>query len=296
MTVETRVALIAGLGDEFPVSTALLLLGLPRSTWYYQAKRTSYDEKHAELHRPLMTIARMHPEYGYRRATTELQETYRRSVNGKVVQRLQRLWELSLVRSTQVPRPSGVRRVIEEAGGRANLAASLESITPFEVVYTDFTELIYARGRAHLIPIVDHASKAVIGWALGNEKGTTLALTAWSAARRWLGRRGIASRGIIVHHDRDPIFTGYGWTGQLLLRDRARVSYALRGAKDNPEMESFNSRFKNENRSLFESARTFDDLMQVVGKRISYYNRERRHSVLCNQAPMVYLKGWRKKR
>lgn len=294
--MEARVALIAGLGDEFPVSTALSLLGLPRSTWYYQAKRTSYDEKHAGLHGPLMTIAHKHPEYGYRRATSELQDVYRRSVNRKVVQRLQRLWELSLVRSTQVPKPSGVRRVIEDAGGRANLVARLESISPFEVVYTDFTELIYARGRAQLIPIVDHTSKSVVGWALGHEKSTALALTAWRAATRWLRRRGIATRGIIVHHDRDPIFTSYGWTGQLLLRDHARLSFALRGAKDNPEMESFNSRFKNENRSLFESAQTFDELKHLVRKRIAYYTRERRHSALGNQAPMVALKGWRKKR
>ena len=44
---------------------------------------------------------------------------------------------------------------------------------------------------------------------------------------------------MIVHHDRDPVFTGYGWTGQLLLSDSIMLSYALGGAKDNPEMESF---------------------------------------------------------
>lgn len=296
MTREERVALVTGLEDDFPISTALSLLGLPRSTWYYQTKRKSYEEKHAALHRPLMTIARRHPAYGYRRATTELRDKHRRLVNGKVVQRLQRLWELSLVRSTQVPKPSGVRRVIEEAGDRANLVARLDSIDPFEVVYTDFTELVYGRGRAQLIPIVDHASKVAIGFALGEEKNTALALAAWGSATRWLRRHGIAVPGIIVHHDRDPVFTGYGWTGQLLLRDHVRLSFALRGAKDNPEMESFNSRFKNENRSLIESAETFEELMRVVARQMAYYNRERRHSALGNQAPMAFLRGWMKKR
>lgn len=244
-----------------------------------------------------MTIARQHPAYGYRRATTELRDKHRRLVNGKVVQRLQRLWELSLVRSTQVPRPSSVRRVIEEAGDRANLVARLDSIAPFEVVYTDFTELVYARGRAQLIPIVDHASKVAMGWALGEEKNTALALSAWGSAVRWLRHHGIVVPGIIVHHDRDPVFTGYGWTGQLLLRDHVRMlSFALRGAKDNPEMESFNSRFKNENRSLIEGAETFDELMRVVAQQMAYYNRGRRHSALGNQAPMAFLKGWMKKR
>lgn len=39
-------------------------------------------------------------------------------------------------------------------------------------------------------------------------------------------------------------------TAQLLLKDHVRVFCALNGARDNPEMEAFNSRFKTENRSL----------------------------------------------
>jgi hypothetical protein len=49
-------------------------------------------------------------------------------------------------------------------------------------------------------------------------------------------------QGLIVHHDQDAVFTGYVWTARLLLKDHVRVSYALRGARDNTEMESFNSR------------------------------------------------------
>jgi len=36
------------------------------------------------------------------------------------------------------------------------------------------------------------------------------------------------------------------WTHQMLKADKLRLSYALRGAKDNPWIESFNSRFKEE--------------------------------------------------
>ena len=61
---------------------------------------------------------------------------------------------------------------------------------------------------------------------------------------------------MIVHHDRDPVFTSYEWTGRLLLKDEARISYALRGARDNTEMESFHGRFKTENRSLIDDRRT----------------------------------------
>lgn len=69
------------------------------------------------------------------------------------------------------------------------------------------------------------------------------------------------------------------------------MSYTLRGALDNPEMESFNSRFKTENRSLFEDAEDLEELVTVVGDRMAYFNAVRRHSTLGNQAPLIYLAG-----
>lgn len=87
------------------------------------------------------------------------------------------------------------------------------------------------------------------------------------------------------------MYTGYGWTGQVLVRDHVRLSYALRGCRDNPEMESFRSRFKSENRSLFLEVPTLADLQRLVAQRITYYNVRRRHSSLGNRAPLIYLRG-----
>ncbi len=109
------------------------------------------------------------------------------------------------------------------------------------MLHTDFTELIYANGqhKAHLIPLLDHTSKVVLGWALGEHAITELALAAWSKAKDTLLQLQVSWRDLIVHHDQDSVFTSYRWTSQLLLDDHARLSYALQGARDNPEMESF---------------------------------------------------------
>ena len=85
------------------------------------------------------------------------------------------------------------------------------------------------------------------------------------------------------------MFTVYGWTGRLLLQDQVRVSYALNGARENPEMEGFYSRFKTENRSQFLDAQTLDELEAVVAERMAYYNRERRHSSIGYRAPASYI-------
>ena len=291
MSVAAKVALVEGTRAEFGLNAALCALGLSRSTWYYQAERQTYGEKYEHLRGALEAIAREHPEYGYRRTTTELQEVYDEPVNEKVVRRLHLLWDLPLVRSTRRPRPSGIRQVLVAAGSRANLVASLETIDPFAVAYTDFTELVYARGKAQLMPMVDHVTKLVLGWELGERGEKAVALRAWEKAKATLRRLGRSPDGMIVHHDQDTVYTSYAWTGQLLLRDGVRLSYALEGARDNPEMESFNSRFKNENRSLLLEAETFEELRRVVRERMKYYNGRRRHSALGNQAPMAYIRA-----
>ncbi|MCK4794488.1 MAG: integrase core domain-containing protein [Desulfobacteraceae bacterium] len=73
------------------------------------------------------------------------------------------------------------------------------------------------------------------------------------------------------------------------MKDRARVSYSLNGAIGNTEMESFNSRFKTENRSLLLDAQTLKELEHIVAERMRYYNGERRHSMIGYQGPVEYI-------
>jgi len=104
----------------------------------------------------LLEIAREHPEYGYRRISTELraQGFY---VNYKVIEILHSYWTL-----------------------KVNIISSLEKITDFDVLYTDFTEIRYRHGssNAQFMAIIDYRSKLVIGHALGERANTDLALKA----------------------------------------------------------------------------------------------------------------------
>jgi transposase InsO family protein len=54
-------------------------------------------------------------------------------------------------------------------------------------------------------------------------------------------------------------------------------------------MESFNSRFKGENGSLFFEAANIWELGRLVAQRIEYHNRRRRHSALGYVAPIDYI-------
>jgi putative transposase len=296
MTNEQRVALVEEAWEEYGLARALAAVDLPKSVWYYHRnQKVSYAEKYGHLLPDLDEIARQHPEYGWPRVTVELRETYGHRVNHKVVQRLLNLGDLRLIRSTHRPKPSRIRQAIQAAGDRANLVAQLSEIGPFQVMYTDFTELPFANGKrkAQLIAIIGHVSKMAYGWAVGRSTDTALALQAWERAKATFHRLEVHYEGMIMHHDQGSAFISHDWTSQLLLEDKVRLSYALRGAKDNPEMESFNGHFKNEAPSLFLDTQTLDELIAVVGERMRYYNSERRYSSIDYLAPVAYIQRLR---
>jgi putative transposase len=293
MTVAQKVDLVAAAKDEYGLGSALAALGLAKATWYYhgQHPERARAAKYAHLRAPLEQVLLEHPEYGVRRIAPELQALMGMPIGKKLVEALLKMWDFPLLRGTHHPKPSGIRQAIDQAGTHINLVATLWDIDVLDVVYTDFTEIVYANGRrkAHLMPLVDHASKVVVGWALEEHQQTPAALAAWGDAQRTLKAWGIQRPIQIVHHDQDSVYTSYEWTARLLLDDHVRLSYTLHGCKDNPEMESFNSRFKDENAALFLEAETLDALRDLVAERIRYYNRSRRHSSIGYVAPLTYL-------
>jgi putative transposase len=292
LTTTQKVALVESVWETYGLAPALAAVDLPKSTWYYQRQQAvDYETKYAHLLPVLQDIARQHPAYGYRRTTVELRDTHGLQVNQKVVRRLHQLWDLRLLRSIRRPKPSGIQQAIQDTGSRINLVAQLERIGLFQVLYTDFTELWFADGRqkAHLIPIIEHRSKLAFGWAIGPSPDAALALQAWARAKQTCQQLAISCAGLIMHHDQGGAFISYDWAQQLLLADGLRLSYTWRGPQDNPEMEAFNSRFKNENRSLFLDAQTLAELAILVDQRMHYYNHERRHSALGYLAPWTYI-------
>jgi hypothetical protein len=70
---------------------------------------------------------------------------------------------------------------------------------------------------------------------------------------------------VVIHHDRDSVYTSYAWLEELLLKERTQVSYAERGARDNPWIESFWGRFETENGELiFEAEKTLEEVKRIV--------------------------------
>lgn len=282
-------------------------LSVPKSSWYYHKKyKVDMEEKYSQEIEDLKQIAKDHSEYGYRRATVELKDTYQRKINHKVVRVLMKSQKLQALRNTKPPKLSFIAKTLTQLGDKMNLVAPLldkhkageEMIGILQILYTDFTQIVYANGtkKAELMPIVDHRSKLVAGWALGSTATTAVALAALADTRGTCEELGFDLEEIIIHHDRGAAYTSHQWVYAILNQYQMQLSYALRGCKDNPEMESFNSHFKGENQSLFADCQTMAELKQVVQNRINYYNTVRRHSSIGYLSPLAYIKKYRKRR
>jgi len=212
---------------NYGLNTCLAAIGLPKSTWYYQKNnKVSYEKKYRNLREPIMRVVREHSGYGYRRILPDLEQNGYR-VGEFVLRRSLNRLNLGLLRSVSKPKPSSPRSYLKERSNGLNLVKDIKDPKPFEVFYTDFTEIPYANGRnkAYLMPILDHKTKWVTGWAVGEHKNTSLALEALNMTHENLEEIGLTLEDRFLHHDQDSVYTGYRWLQAVLISEKARISF-----------------------------------------------------------------------
>lgn len=250
------------------------------------------------MKRALLKAAIKNPGYGYRPMMRELSARLKHKIGERRTKRLMKSVAIVSLRKRK-NKMGAIAEIIIKLGDKVNLLAARKisgrPIKIGELVVTDFTRLLYAGGSktAWLITLIGLTEKVCWGWAVGKSDNTALALTAWQQLKRQRRRWKTPVKELIVHQDRDPVFTGFEWVGRLA-EDGAVFSYTLNGFKGNPEMESFNGHFKGDLKSLVADGRTLAEVKQVVAKQIRYYNWQRRHSSIDYLPPMVYFKSKRR--
>lgn len=263
--------------------------GLPRSSYFDRRRAAPQAERDAPLLAAIRRIIAEHPAYGWRRLQAELFEVDGLVVNHKRLKRVLGVYELGLPRNVAKHRRAGPAGLLNLHTGDLDLVRG-RSFGPLEAFSTDFSELQYGGSRkAWLMVIVDIHSKLAAGWQVGASRNTGLALDSLTGLATMLKRFGLTLADRIIHHDKDSVYTGYGWLGETLLRHRLKVSYSENGARHNPWVESLWSRVKDECESLIAEAQDLDALAAVIDNQFVYYNNRRRHTGIANVSPMAYL-------
>lgn len=268
--MEEKIELVEGCRDTYGLNRCLEAVGLSKGTWHYRRhkglERLTKDEA---LKERIVKVIEENPGYGYRRIGRELAKHSGEAVNHKRLRRVLKNYELGLRRCLPRSKPSEAQQLVATAGRSADLVRG-RSFEVLEAFSTDFKELFYDGGakKAHLMVLLDLKSRWAGGWAVVDGRNRCVALQALDDLRKNMASLDQRLCGVVIHHDKDSIYTSYRWLEEVLLKNRARISYAQRGARDNPWIESFWGRFETENGQLILEAQTLEEVRQIVDEKL----------------------------
>jgi len=255
---------------EVPKTRRCELLGIARSTAYYQPEPVS--EEDLVLMRLIDEIHLQLPFYGSRRVRGELEDRGH-TVNRKRVQRLM----LQMGLTALYPR----KRTSQPGKGHKIYPYLLRDLAverPNQVWATDITYIPMAKGFMYLMAIMDWHSRRVLSWRVSNTLDTAFCVEALEEA---LERFGTPE---IFNTDQGCQFTAEAFTG-VLKRHGVAISMDGKGRwVDNVFVERLWRSVKYEDVYL-RAYETPAELRTGLSRYFEFYNTRRRHSALDQRTP-----------
>lgn len=279
MTLKRAVAK-AMTAEGYPIRSVCGLLGLPRSSYYYQP--VPADE--TKLQAAIDNLAGQFPTYGTRRITQQLRRSpHKMHVNRKRVrrvmteQKLLRLQKQRKRRTTDSQHPYPRYR---------NLIKDLEITFPDQVWVSDVTYIRLKHDFIYLAIIMDVFTRSLRGWCLSRTLDQELTLTALRVALE-------GNVPAIHHSDQGVQYAAHAYID--LLKDHGvRISMAAVGkAEENGYAERVIRTIKEEEVDLSEYF-SFSDAAQQIKHFIEViYMTKRIHSSLGYLTPAEFELAYR---
>jgi putative transposase len=255
--------------EELSLRRCCELLGLNRSTLYYQEKRADISD--IDLLNLIRDIWERCPFYGYRRITQELKANGNK-VNRKRVQRLMVLGGIQAI----YPGPNTSKRNKKHAV-YPYLLRDLNITQANQAWMIDITYLRMPNGFMYLVALIDVHSRYVVGWSLSNtlETGFCIDALKWGLSN---------AKPDIINSDQGCQFTSEEWI-DFLREQGIKVSMTGKGrCTDNIYIERFWRSFKCEEFYLNEY-QSVSELKKAISAYIEFYNQRRRHQSLEYKTP-----------
>ena len=255
--------------SELPIVTQAELLGVSRSSLYYQPVKPSLEEV-AIKHR-IDELYTEYPFYGSRRIAAAMRREGT-LINRKAVQRHMREMGIAAI----YPGPNTSKRRLEHQV-YPYLLRGLTISCPDHVWGVDITYVRMQTAWMYLVAVLDWYSRYVVAWELDQTLGLGFVLEA-------MGRALSEARPAICNSDQGSHFTSPQFV-RLLEDANVRVSMDGRGrALDNVFVERLWRSVKYEEVYIrgYENPR---GARQSLGRYLEYYNHERPHQALGYRTP-----------
>ena len=262
-----------------PVSVLCRLLGVARSTTYYQPRGRHLEPQCDPLCvEAIRAIIEAHPTYGVRMTHARLTKGQGMIVNRKKVHRI-----MKLHRWTCRQRRTGLRPRVQHLKSIAQ--------TPNQRWATDIASVDCGRdGWCAFVPVIDCCSREVLGWELAHTARAKTAERALEEAllHRFGTTRGAPS-GLTLRHDNGLVFGSKAY--RALVRDYGLTQEYI--APYTPEQNGLCERFIRTFKEECAWQNHFENLTAAratVARYIEHYNTQRSHSALHYNTPrQTYL-------
>ena len=285
LSVDQKRAAVKAGKAEFGMNQMLEIVGLNRSSYYYQPDRSQQQQTDEALANALKAEAGKHPFFGARRLRKYVRQKKR--WDGVGLRRVQRVLKAAGI--TRKRRRYGVRTTNSVHGFQRypNLVKHLVTTYPNQVWACDITYITLGMGEVvYLAAVLDVFTRVVRGWDLSRSIDHQLTLCALNQALR----KGTPA---IHHSDQGVQYATPKYTSRLLRLDVKLSMAAVGKAWENGYAERFMRTLKEEEVVISEYDDFNDARKQIGGFIDAVYNRKRMHSSIADLSPMRFEKQWR---
>lgn len=270
------------LADAYPVRLLCRLLGVPRSSVYYNP-RPEIDE--AMIKTAMLDLAAEWPTYGYRRLTVMMQRDGW-PVNSKRVRRY--MDELNLTGAPPA-RKTRTTNSQHDFPRYPNLVKGLKIQHPDQVWVADITYIHLRREFIYLAVLMDVFTRAIRGWHLGRNLDQGLTLAA-------LERALVVAVPEIHHSDQGVQYAATAYVDRLQGLGVTLSMAAVGEPRENGYAERLVRTIKEEEVDLSDYGDLVDARRQIGSFIDAVYNVKRIHSSLGYLTPQEFEELWRAQR
>ena len=271
------------LAKTYPIRAVCRLLGVPRSSVYYQAQPALADE--AMLKTALLDLAGEWPTYGYRRLTAMMRRLDW-PVNAKRVRRWMTELNIHGAPPTRTKRTTNSNHAFPRY---PNLVKDLKITRPDQVWVADITYIRLRREFVYLAILMDVFTRSIRGWHLsrGLDQGLTLAT---------LERALVVAVPQVHHSDQGVQYAATAYVERLQKLNVNLSMAAIGEPRENGYAERLMRTIKEEEVDLSEYHDFADAHRQITRFLDDVYNVKRIHSALGYLTPREFEEQWRAER
>jgi putative transposase len=256
---------------ELSIAQQCAILGISRSTYYYQPKEAPEDPDLVILE-AILEVLKEKPFYGYRRMAKEL--AYLHATRKQIRRIMKKAGLRAIYPGLQLSKPAkGSKKY-------PYLLRGMNIWLPNQVWATDITYIKLSGGYVYLVAIIDLYSRKILSWQVSNTMDAQFCVSALEEA---LAKYGVPG---IFNTDQGSQFTSDAFVSVLESHGIQISMDGVNRALDNIRVERFWRSLKYEDLYI-KDYRTMTELKTGLARYIKFYNSERFHQSLEYETPDV---------